>query len=126
MNQFTKVNKEIEKAVVSGYKAIENGFVGCYKKVEDAFTGASAGEPMQDKNDADTKKSGSSSVVSTYKTIENGVISGYKAIEDTFVSGYKKIKDKFVESFLTPDEAEQNRSDVNADTVGAEGDEKSE
>ncbi|MEM5767476.1 MAG: hypothetical protein AAGU32_04210, partial [Bacillota bacterium] len=35
MNKFMKVNKKIEKAVVSGYKAIEEGVVGTYQKVED-------------------------------------------------------------------------------------------
>ena len=60
MNQFMKANKEIERAVVtgykaiengvvSGYKAIENGVVGGYKKVENAFvkTFLSADESSQ-------------------------------------------------------------------------------
>jgi len=40
MNKLMKANKEIEKAVVSGYKAIENGVVGSYKKIEDKFVEA--------------------------------------------------------------------------------------
>lgn len=40
MNKFMKVNKKIEKAVVSGYKAIEDGVVGTYQKVDDSVVGS--------------------------------------------------------------------------------------
>lgn len=75
MNKFMKVNKKIEKAVlsgykaiedgvVSGYKAIENGAVSNYKKIENKFvesflTPDDDGVPNEiliDKNHPDTKK----------------------------------------------------------------------
>ena len=34
MSDFIKANKEIEKTVMSGYKAIENGVVSGYKAIE--------------------------------------------------------------------------------------------
>ena len=39
MNKFMKANKEIEKAVVSGYKNIEDSVVSGYKSIEDGFVG---------------------------------------------------------------------------------------
>ena len=37
MKKAMKVEKAIEKGVVSGYKAIENGVVSGYKKIESKF-----------------------------------------------------------------------------------------
>ena len=39
MNKFMKANKEIEKAVVTGYKAIEHSVVSGYKSIEDSVVG---------------------------------------------------------------------------------------
>ena len=44
------------------------------------------------------------------KKIEKTVVSGYKTIEDGVVGGYKKIENKFIDSFLTPDDSEQEKN----------------
>lgn len=36
-SKFIQTNKQIEKAVVGGYKKIEDNVVGGYKKIEDKF-----------------------------------------------------------------------------------------
>ena len=69
MNNFMKASKEIEKAVVAGYKAIENGavsgyeaiedsVVGGYKKIENKFVDAflTHGEPTAEEEFADDTK----------------------------------------------------------------------
>lgn len=38
-SKLVKVNKKIEKEVVSGYKKIEDGVVGGYKKMEEGVVG---------------------------------------------------------------------------------------
>ena len=54
MNKFVNANKEIEKAVVTGYKTIEDGVLSGYKAIED-------------------------SVVDGYKKIENKFVESFLA-----------------------------------------------
>ena len=49
MSRFIEVNRKIEKAVISGYKAVENGVVSGYKAIENG-------------------------VVSGYRAVENGIV----------------------------------------------------
>ena len=57
MSNFKNVNKEIENAVVGGYKKIEDGVVSGYKKIEEG-------------------------AVSGYKKIEDKFIAGFLANEN--------------------------------------------
>ena len=40
MNEFMKIQKQIETKVVSGYQGIENAVVNGYKKIENKFVEA--------------------------------------------------------------------------------------
>ena len=116
MSDFMKVNKEIEKAVVTGYQAIEDGVVGGYKAIEngvvEGFKGVvGAFMPTSAQEETETTVIGQKTAVAGYNAIEKGVVGGYKKIEDGVVGVYKKVENKFVDAFLTSDEPASEKSD---------------
>jgi hypothetical protein len=111
MSKFVDANKNIEKAVVSGYKAIENSVVGSYKKIENRFVdafltpedGTQQAENCASMNSRCASEVGVNGMLNGFKSIENGMVSGYKAIEQGVVTGYKAIESTFIRSFLGAD-----------------------
>jgi hypothetical protein len=95
MNKFMEANKNIETAVVSGYKAIENGVVSGYKKIEDAFVGAflTPDNTSAKNSDANTSESQAGEPVQSKAAVENGLQTGIDAIEKSIVVGVKAIGD---------------------------------